>query len=341
VPRFRRQIAPGSIQHVISRFVDREHRLDAPGARQEYLRRAGRALRRSDWRALGFALMGSHVHWVLRAGDQPSSALIKPLHAGFAVWLNGVEGRLGPVFAERHRSVSFEDETAAALLAYVHNNPVRAGVVGDAADSSWTSHRMYLGLERRPPWLDVALGLHLCGFAATSSGRRAFHELVRSRAGHARSAVLTATELELHRSHVRQREGGPVEVGTPSVCTEGTELQLTVPIVRSVDCSLRPRWDGDPWTVLRVVEHITCVKVDEQRSRMRHREASEARRLALLVWTRELHRPAIEMARLLGLSSSSAAELTSSSSDDARLRAAELGRAIRTRQYGTRGRESA
>jgi putative transposase len=129
------------VQHVISRFVNREFRFDPYGARDEYLCRAARVLGRSDWRALGFALMSSHVHWVMRAGAHSSAAAVKPMHAGFAAWLNTVEGRSGPVFADRHRSLTFEGETAAALIAYVHNNPVRAGLASDPADCSWTSHR--------------------------------------------------------------------------------------------------------------------------------------------------------------------------------------------------------
>jgi hypothetical protein len=51
------------------------------------------------------------------------------------------------------------------LVSYVHCNPVRAGVVAAADESNWTSHRAYLGVARKPPWLDVQLGLDLCGFS--------------------------------------------------------------------------------------------------------------------------------------------------------------------------------
>src|SRR5262245_109176 len=115
MPRYRREIAAGSVQHIISRFVDREFRFDARLARESYLQRASRVLQRTDWRAFAFALMSSHVHWAMRAGTQASAAFIKPLHAGFAHWINRNERRLGPVFADRHRSLTFEGETAALL----------------------------------------------------------------------------------------------------------------------------------------------------------------------------------------------------------------------------------
>jgi hypothetical protein len=86
------------------------------------------------------------------------------------------------VFAARHTSVVCPAERAAALLAYVHNNPVRAGVVPLPEESEWTSHRAYLGLAPAPAWLDVARGLSLCGFDVTPRGRLAFQEYVAGQA---------------------------------------------------------------------------------------------------------------------------------------------------------------
>ena len=236
MPRYRRQIAPGSVQHVISRFVDREFRFEVDGAREEYLRRGARALGRTDWRALAFALMSSHVHWALRAGSRPSAAFVKPLHTGFAGWLNATQRRLGPVFAERHRSVTCEGETAAALIAYIHNNPVRAGVATDPADSDWTSHRAYLGLAEPPAWLDVELGLHLCGFAATRSGRQAFHAFVLSRVGQPRCLELSGGDLQHRRTDARARTSSPVEIAAPTVLQRQESFEVHTPIVTPEGC---------------------------------------------------------------------------------------------------------
>ncbi len=39
------------------------------------------------------------------------------------------------------------------LIRYVHNNPVRVGIVERVLESSWSSRRAYLDLENRPSWL--------------------------------------------------------------------------------------------------------------------------------------------------------------------------------------------
>jgi hypothetical protein len=335
MPRYRRQIAAGSVQHIISRFVNREFRFDAgpSGARDsrgEYLRRAARALRRSDWRALGFVLMSSHVHWALRAGTQPSSALIKPLHAGFAAWLNTLDGRLGPVFADRHRNLTFEGASAARLLAYIHNNPVRAGVVDDPADSSWTSHRAYLGLVQAPPWLDVQLGLHLCGFDATASGRLRFHELVVAHSRQSRRIDLSGGDMQARRSAMRLALCAPAEISSPTVALNDDELCIDVAPQLIGGCRARPRWTGHVDTLLLHVARATGMTMIDMRSRNRSHGVVKARRLALVVWTRELHRPAVELGRVLGLASSTTAALIASAPPSMRAAAAAL--AIRLRE---------
>lgn len=98
--------------------------------------------------------MSSHVHLVVQAGNDPIGLLTKKVHAPFGLWVNKKRGGLGTVLAERPRSVLVHDETyGIELVCYVHNNPVRAGVVSRASQSDWSSHRCYMGLASCPPWL--------------------------------------------------------------------------------------------------------------------------------------------------------------------------------------------
>jgi hypothetical protein len=337
MPRYRRQIAIGSVQHIISRFVNRELRFDADppsspanqDARREYLRRAGNVLYRSDWRALGFALMGSHVHWAMQAGMQSSASVIKPLHTGFATWLNATQDRLGPVFADRHRSLTFEGESASLLLAYIHNNPVRAGVVSDPVESSWTSHRAYLGLCPAPPWLNVKLGLHLCGFSSTPSGRLQFHEMVMARSADARRVELSGGDMQHRRRTMRSAMRGPVELASPKVTPEGDDVRVHAPAAALAGCCVRPAWRGEANTLLCAAARATDTTVSELQSLSRRRHITNARRVALVAWARELHRPTIELARALGLSGSSAAELIASAPPAIRIAARSLAISLR------------
>ena len=121
--RHPRDCPPGSLQHVIARFANREFRLIDDQSRADYLDRMGPALRDTDWKPLCYAQMSSHLHHAMIAGRAPAWSWLKPLHTGFAAALNRTEWRLGPVFAERPRSVGVPDEDAARLIAYIPITP--------------------------------------------------------------------------------------------------------------------------------------------------------------------------------------------------------------------------
>ena len=135
-------------------------------------------------RVFSFALMSTHTHkGALAVGRETIGEYVHRVHSPFSLWWNAVHDGLGPVFAERPRSVIvLKEEQLAILIAYIHNNPQRAGLVLDPADTDWTSHRAFIGLVAAPPWLHVEWALATMGFSASPSGRLAFHDFVRSRA---------------------------------------------------------------------------------------------------------------------------------------------------------------
>jgi len=222
MPRTARIPLPvGCLVHVWFRFVDGRFVLDDPG-RAEYLRRLVKALRSSGgWVLISYALMSSHVHLLLLVGEVPLGVWIQPAHVGFAQWINGTRREvhpktLGHVFGERPNDKPIPLERAGVEIAYHHNNPIEAGVVMCPSESTWTSHRAYVGAATPIPGLDVSRGLELSGFADDPDG---FHRFVVSRRKalpndrHARQAVevarraarVTAAPLDevLHGSRTR------------------------------------------------------------------------------------------------------------------------------------------
>lgn len=205
--RVARCIRPGGVHHVISRFVDRDWRFKTEDERSLYLLLLARALQTSDWRCLAYCLMSNHVHLAFVAGLEPLHDWARRVHSPFAQALNVRHGRLGPVFADRPAAYHLPATRVPTLLAYIHNNPVRAGVAPTAAESPWSSHRAYLGKTVAPPWLRVAEGLVLAGCAGSPAR---FDGLVASHHDH-----LEALDLSAARAAVRLN--GPFEVGTPTL----------------------------------------------------------------------------------------------------------------------------
>jgi len=323
MPRHQRVTPVGSVQHVISRFVNRGYLLDCPGARRQYTTRLRRALEHTDWVLLAYALMSSHIHLVMVAGRRPLESLTKRVHVGFAGWLNRKVGRLGPVFASRPRSITVHGDGAATLIAYVHNNPVRAGTASEAAQSTWTSHRAYLGAAPSGDWLDVCAGLRMSCFSCDASGRLAFDTFVRERAGEPRNGLLCGDGDARARRTVRAAVAAPVELSTPFVGWSG-EPEVQRLVIAAPNTPIHIPCSPEPMDLLRTVSRVTGVPLEELSSRSRRRPVSDARRIALFAWNRHFGKPAIEIARSLGISPSSASELLATATQGVARRAAAV-----------------
>lgn len=306
MPRIARVVRVGAVHHVIARFVDRSWLLSDDEERAAYLSRLVFALGRSDWTLLAYALMSNHVHLVLEAGQAPLQSWAKSTHSRMARWLNMRHRRLGPVFADRPYAEVVEPSGVPNVIAYVHNNPVRARVVSCAEESAWTSHSMYLGEAVTPRWLSVSRGLELCGYSTAQEDRDAFREWVRVCAAAATQAHAVDAKSEQATLCLARLAFGPSTIlGTPTISDACKQYSVIVPSGATV----RPAdQDVTPQDVLRILQ-VTRAADPTGRDGYDHRpEITVARRVALATWA-SLGRRRIEMARALGISASSASNL--------------------------------
>jgi REP element-mobilizing transposase RayT len=200
-----RQIVPGVVYHLIARFVDRQWLITSDTERERYLTMLAHALSVSDWRCLAYAIMSSHIHFAMLAGIEPLGAWTKRVHSPFARWLNTQHERVGQIFTRGPKVIAVPPAKVGEVIAYIHNNPVKARVVKRAGASSWTSHRAYAGYVTPPQWLHVDEGLALAGF----DDPRAFDEWVAVTPG-------DPCYVKLGRIRKAARTVGALEVGTPT-----------------------------------------------------------------------------------------------------------------------------
>lgn len=310
MPRYARLHAPGALVHVIARFVNRAFRLAGDDERTFYLAALGGALVHTDWTLLAYALMSSHVHLALLAGSAPPWHLLKRLHVKIAQGINRLQGTLGPVFAHRPTTIVMPPSRTGSLVGYLHNNPVRAGVSADAASSSWTSHRAWVGLDVAPAWLAVELGLRTAGFDVGPLGRLEFDRFVRERAGEPRDDTHARRRIAETRARARALVGLPIEISSPLIVDAAEGVSH---LVLGGSGPARPRWEGDLGLLVPLVATRVGVDPGDVRSRRRAREVVRARRLAGIVGVRVLGRPTIEVASVLGISGSALTQLLGAS----------------------------
>lgn len=313
MPRYRRIIKPGSLVHVIVRFVDRGRVLVDDEDYLQYISRLGRAMEGSDWKLLAHGLMGTHTHWFALAGMQPFDAVAKPVHCGFAGWINRKNGGLGPILAERPSTYIVKPNSAARVIAYIHTNPVRARIVRRADEYAWSSHRAFLGLEEPVAALDVDLGLECAGFGVDAAGRAEFAAFVESYDRRDDERLFSRAFDAEQRCKLSGCLGAAVELGTPIVDLVAQEFRY--PILYEGCVPVRVRWDGPLDLVLESTAELTEVQVDLLCSKVRSRRVVAARRLAVVAATCYLGRTQSEIAECLGVSVQAASAHVQRASD--------------------------
>ncbi len=93
-----------------------------------------------------FCLMSNHIHLIIDDNGNDISIIVKSIATRYAMYFNKVYNRKGHLFQDRFRSEIIEDDNYLLRASrYIHNNPVKAGMVSCVADYAWSSYLDYLG----------------------------------------------------------------------------------------------------------------------------------------------------------------------------------------------------
>jgi len=147
MPRPPRLIAPSTVYHVIVRCNNREHLFKTPKDFESLLCVIAHYKSRHGFKLFGYCIMNSHAHLVIQTPDDDGATISIIMHDVASLYArdyNIRHKRVGHFFGERFRSPIVEDDSyGIALLRYIAQNPVRAGMISHARDHAWSSYRVY------------------------------------------------------------------------------------------------------------------------------------------------------------------------------------------------------
>jgi len=195
MPRGPRLDAPGTLHHVIIRGIERGSIVRDDTDRKTFLDRMGLQARGSGTSIYAFALMTNHAHILLKSGPAGISTFMRRLLTGYAQYFNRRHTRVGHLFQNRYKSIICEEEAYFdKLVAYIHLNPLRAGLVEsfeELARYPWCGHAVLLNRVRYD-WMDRDYVLLFFG----------------QKEGPARKAYLQFLEEELGVDREKELSGG-------------------------------------------------------------------------------------------------------------------------------------
>lgn len=162
-----KQFAPGSVYHLYNRgvgkmdiFLDEEDYLFFLRRIKETLYPAlvssvGRRyvptkLPEGAFDLLLYVLMPNHIHFgVMQNTELPLSAFMSKICTSYSKYFNKKYDRVGSLFQDQFKAVVVtSNEQLLWLAAYIHNNPVKAGLVKNLDNYSYSSHLDYTGARK-------------------------------------------------------------------------------------------------------------------------------------------------------------------------------------------------
>ena len=149
MPRRAREKSQTGIYHIIIRGINRQIIFEDEEDAENFLYTLNDYKSKSKYEIYAYCLMGNHVHILLEEGKEDLGLIMKRIGASYVYWYNWKYDRVGHLFQDRYKSEVVESEKYfLAVVRYIHQNPLKAGIVKDIRDYSWSSYGEYVNTRK-------------------------------------------------------------------------------------------------------------------------------------------------------------------------------------------------
>ena len=280
--------------------------------RKSFVSRMGRVASATETPIYAWALMTNHAHILLKSGQSGLSDFMRKLLTGYSIFYNKRHQRHGHLFQNRYKSIVCEEDAYfRRLIAYIHLNPLRAGLVGSLDELDrypWCGHTTLLR-QTKHEWQKIDYVL-ACFGRTEKMGRESYLEFIREQ-------MPLGTQKELTGGGLIRSAGGWFEV--LSMRQRGERRFSDERILGSGEFARDILNDAEAREKVflpllsRVVEAEAAldrrckdagISLESLRSGSRRKECSSVRKELALRFVLELGLSYAETARMLGISAS-------------------------------------
>lgn len=155
MPRQSRQSSGTGIHHVMMRGINHQNIFEDEEDNNQFINTLDRMRVRydddgypsgSNCTYYAYCLMNNHFHLLIREREETVGETIKRIASSYVYYYNRKYGRDGHLFKERFKSEPVNDMAYfTVLLRYIHQNPLKAGVVEKVKDYEYSSWGEYCG----------------------------------------------------------------------------------------------------------------------------------------------------------------------------------------------------
>ena len=143
MPRVARKYIKSNFIHVVTKGIKREFIFYKEKYKNEYISLLNKYLNEvKELEMLAYCIMDNHAHILTYITDiNKLSEFMKKLNTAYAIYYNEKEEREGYVFANRYYTQAIKDEIhVLACIKYIHENPVKAGLVSNPKEYKYSSY---------------------------------------------------------------------------------------------------------------------------------------------------------------------------------------------------------
>lgn len=142
---------PGAFYHIYNRGVNKQAIFRTDSDRRIFLQFLADNVRNFGLRLFAFCLMDNHFHLFLQTSLANLDRSMQRLQGSYASYTNLTYDRTGSLFQGRYKSTLVDADAYALILArYIHQNPIKAGMVKHLEDFLWSSYPSYT--RKLPTW---------------------------------------------------------------------------------------------------------------------------------------------------------------------------------------------
>ena len=148
MPRTPRVKSETGIYHVVLRGINKQTIFEDEEDNEKFLVTVKQYKEQGGYQLLAYCLMGNHIHLLIKTGVEELGQIFRRIGASYVYWYNRKYDRTGHLFQDRYKSEAVEtDHYIFAVLRYIHQNPLKAGIVNHIADYPYSCYAEYIGLN--------------------------------------------------------------------------------------------------------------------------------------------------------------------------------------------------